>query len=157
MPIVPEPRHGQALELSARHQEHTVPKVPTPMPQSQVTPDPKLEKRTRRTFKAEYKLRIIQEADACKHGELGALLRREKLYSNQLGEWRRDFAENGLAGLDKSCPGPAATLSADQKKMQKMEKQISRLERELETANDCLDIQKKVLSILDRSNSGNTP
>ena len=127
------------------------------MPESQVTPDPRLEKRTRRTFKPEYKLRIIQEADACKHGELGALLRREKLYANQLADWRRDFAANGMAGLDKSSPGPASKLSDDQKKIQKMQKQIDRLERELETANDCLDIQKKVLSILDRSNSGNTP
>lgn len=41
--------------------------------------DPKLEKRTRRTYTAEYKLSIIQQAGACKYGELGALLRREKL------------------------------------------------------------------------------
>ena len=45
---------------------------------TQVTPDPALEKRTRRQFKPEYKLRIMAEADARKHGELGALLRREK-------------------------------------------------------------------------------
>ncbi len=51
---------------------------------TQVTPEPALEKRTRRQFKPEYKLRILAAADACKHGELGALLRREKLYSNQL-------------------------------------------------------------------------
>ncbi len=44
---------------------------------TQVTPNPELEKRTRRRFPAEYKLRIISEADACKHGELGGILRRE--------------------------------------------------------------------------------
>jgi len=59
------------------------------MPNTQVIPEPALEKRTRRQFKIEYKLRIIAKADACKHGELGALLRREKLYSSQLSEWRR--------------------------------------------------------------------
>jgi transposase len=52
----------------------------------QVIPNPVFEKRTRRQFTAEYKLRIMAEADACKHGELGAILRREKLYSNQLAD-----------------------------------------------------------------------
>ena len=40
---------------------------------------------------------IIAQADACKHGELVALLRREKLYSNQLSAWRQEFAEGGIA------------------------------------------------------------
>lgn len=134
-----------------------MPKQPTPMPESQVTPDPKLEKRTRRTFKKEYKLRIIQEADACKHGQLGALLRREKLYSNQLSDWRREYAENGLAGLNKSSPGPAPVRSSEQREIEKLKQQVLKLNHELDIANDCLDIQKKVLSILDRSNSGSTP
>tara|TARA_R110000772_G_scaffold263249_1_gene382892 strand:- start:418 stop:843 length:426 start_codon:yes stop_codon:yes gene_type:complete len=136
---------------------HSVPKEPSLQPNTQVTPDPTLEKRTRRIFKPEYKLRIIQEAAACKHGELGALLRREKLYSNQLCDWRREYADNGLAGLEKSAPGPIASKSAEQRQIEKLEKQIAKLKGELETANDCLDIQKKVLSILDRSNNGNTP
>ncbi len=127
------------------------------MPDSEVTPDPKLEKRTRRTFPAEYKLRIIQEADACKHGELGALLRREKLYSNQLSEWRREFAENGFEGLSKSTPGPAPTKTSEQREIEKLKRHVLQLNNQLDIANDCLDIQKKVLSILDRSNSGNTP
>jgi transposase-like protein len=146
-----------ALALSARKQEHTVPKQPSPMPELQVAPDPKLEKRTRRTFKPEYKLRIIQEADACKHGELGALLRREKIYSNQLSEWRREYAENGLAGLSKSSPGPAPVRSSEQREIESLKQQVLKLNRKLDMANDCLDIQKKVLSILDRSSSGNTP
>jgi len=84
-----------------------VPKEPTNKPELEVKPDPKLEKRTRRDFSAEYKLRIIKEADVCKHGELGPLLQREKLYSNQLTDWRREFSEHGVAGLQKSSPGPA--------------------------------------------------
>ncbi len=134
-----------------------MPKDPSSESDTQVTPDPKLEKRTRRIFKPEYKLRIIQEADACKHGELGALLRREKLYSNQLSDWRREYAQNGLAGLDKSAPGPAPSKSGEQRHIEKLEKQVAKLKGELQTANDCLDIQKKVLSIVDRSNNGNTP
>ena len=134
----------------------TVPKDPSERPDSQVTPDPKLEKRTRRVFKPEYKLRIVQEANACKHGELGALLRREKLYSNQLSDWRREYAENGLEGLSKSSPGPAPSKTAEQREIEKLKNQVQKLQNELGIANDCLGIQKKVLSILDRSNSGNT-
>lgn len=134
-----------------------MPKDPSIETDTQVTPNPKLEKRTRRTFKREYKLRIIQEADACKHGELGALLRREKLYSNQLSDWRREYADKGLAGLDKSTPGPVPNKTVDERLIEKLKRENAKLKGDLETANDCLDIQKKVLSILDRSNSGNTP
>jgi hypothetical protein len=69
-----------------------MPKSRSDSSNTQVTPNPELEKRTRRRFPAEYKLRIIAEADACKHGELGGILRREKLYSNQLADWRREYA-----------------------------------------------------------------
>ena len=134
-----------------------VPKDPKNTPDSQVKPDPKLERRTRRKFPAEYKLRIVQEADACKHGQIGALLRREKLYSNQLADWRREHAENGLAGLSKSTPGPAPAKSAEQREIEKLQRQVAKLSNELDIANDCVDIQKKVLSILDRSSSGKTP
>ena len=50
------------------------------LPQTQVTPDPVLEKRSHRRFTTEYKLRIIAEVDQCQHGELGASFRRERLY-----------------------------------------------------------------------------
>ncbi len=121
---------------------------------TQVTPEPALEKRTRRKFKPEYKLRIMAEADACKHGELGALLRREKLYSNQLSAWRREYAQGGIAGLTKSAPGPAPSKTPDQRRIEQLEKENNRLNHKLEIANDCLDLQKKALSMLDRLRSG---
>jgi len=121
---------------------------------TQVTPEPALEKRTRRQLTPEYKLRIIAEADACKHGELGALLRREKLYSSQLSEWRREFAANGVAGLSKSAPGPAPSKTPSQRRIEQLEKENRRLNRKLEIANDCLDLQKKALSMLDHLRSG---
>lgn len=121
---------------------------------TQITPNPALEKRTRRKFNAEYKLRIIAEADACKYGELGALLRREKLYSSQITDWRSEFAQSGVSGLSKSAPGPAATKTPDQRRIEQLEKENSRLVRKLEVANDCLDLQKKALSMLDRLNNG---
>jgi transposase-like protein len=135
----------------------TVPKAPSTLPDTQVEPKASLEKRTRRTLTPEYKLRILQAAKACKHGELGALLRREKLYSNQLSQWRREYADNGIAGLSKSSRGPAPQTSAEQREIDKLKRQVTKLSNELDIANDCLDIQKKVLSILDRSSSGNTP
>ena len=101
-------------------------------------------------------MKTIQQVDECKHGEVGKLLRRENLYSAQLNEWRRQYAQNGVAGLDKSAPGPASSKSAEQRQIEKLEKQVARLKGDLGIANDCLDIQKKVLSILDRSNNGST-
>ena len=90
-----------------------VPKDQIDTPDLQVMPNPKLEKRTRRTFPADYKLRIVNEANAFKQGEVGALLRREKLYSNQLSDWRREYADNVMEGLSKSTLGPAPAKSAE--------------------------------------------
>ena len=131
-----------------------MPKSTTERPDTQVTPEPALEKRTRRQLTPEYKLRIIAEADACKRGELGSILRREKLYSSQLSGWRREFAENGVAGLSKSAPGPAASRTPEQRRIDQLEKENDRLNRKLEIANDCLDLQKKALSMLDRMSNG---
>ena len=131
-----------------------MPKSISDRPDTQVTPEPALEKRTRRQFTPEYKLRIIEEADVCKRGELGALLRREKLYSSQLSDWRREFAENGVAGLSKSAPGPVASRTPEQRRIDQLEKENDRLNRKLEIANDCLDLQKKALSMLDRLSNG---
>jgi len=131
-----------------------MPKSISERPDTQVIPEPALEKRTRRQFNTEYKLRIINEADACEYGELGALLRREKLYSSQLSDWRREFAENGVAGLSKSAPGPTASKTPEQRRIDQLEKENDRLNRKLEIANDCLDLQKKALSMLDRLSNG---
>jgi len=116
-----------------------------PKPDStQVTPDPKLEKRGgRRHHSTEYKLKILAEADACKHGELGELLRREKLYGAQLKVWRKELDENGPEALSKSKPGPAPKYTADQKRIQLLETQVQGLEKKLVIANECISLQKK--------------
>lgn len=114
-----------------------------------VKPNPALEKRTRRVFTTDYKLSILRQADDCQHGELGKLLRREKLYSNQLAQWRREFAEHGVAGLEKSSPGPTPKKSAEQKRLEQLEKEVTRLRRELEVKDGCLMLQKKALALLD--------
>jgi transposase len=100
-----------------------MPKSVSKRPKTQVTPEPGLEKRTRRRFSVDYKLRILAEANACKHGELGALLGREKLYSNQLADWRREFDERGVAGLSKSAPGPSPSKTPEQRRIEQLEKE----------------------------------
>ncbi|VAX12126.1 hypothetical protein MNBD_GAMMA24-2835 [hydrothermal vent metagenome] len=133
-----------------------MPKPASELPENQVTPEPALEKRTRRQFTPDYKLRIITEADACKHGELGSMLRREKLYSNQLSAWRREYAEHGIDGLSKSIPGPAASKTPEQRQNAQLRKENDTLKRKLEIANDCLDLQKKALSMLDHLRNGSS-
>ena len=123
------------------------------LPNSQIKPDPVLEKRTRRTFNAEYKLRIVQEANACQHGELGALLRREKLYHAQIQQWRREFNEGGMESLSKSAPGSKPRLTSEQRKITELEKKIRRLEYQLQLKDDCLELQKKALSMLEHQQS----
>ena len=131
-----------------------MPKPSSDLPEGQVKPAPELEKRTRRVFSAEYKLRIIAEADACQHGELGALLRREKLYSNQLQQWRRELKDGGIDKLGKSSPGPQATKTAEQRRIEQLEKENARLTRKLQVTEDCVELQKKALSMLDHTNNG---
>lgn len=134
-----------------------MPKPPTELPDHEVTPNPKLEKRARRQFSTKYKLRILAEADACQHGELGEVLRREKLYSSQLTTWRRELADDGIDKLHKTTPGPAASKTDEQKRIEALEHENGRLQQKLSAAEDCLSLQKKALSMLDRMSNGNEP
>ncbi len=121
----------------------------------EVKSSPEMEKKTRKRYTAEYKLRIIAEADACKHGELGTLLRREKLYSSQIQRWREELAEGGIEALDKSKPGPASKKTPEQKLIEKLERENARLQRKLDVAEGCIDLQKKALSMVEQMNNGN--
>ncbi len=131
-----------------------MPKPASNLPNAEVKPTPALEKRTRRVFSTEYKLGILAEAEQCARGELGALLRRERLYSGQLQQWRRDFAGHGVEGLSKSAPGPKPSKTTEQRRIEQLEKENARLTRKLALANDCLSLQKKALSMLERTDSG---
>ncbi len=128
--------------------------VAASLPDTQVVPDPVLEKRTRRHFSTEYKLRIIAQADQCQRGELGALLRREHLYSSQIRDWRKQLAQGGEQALSKSAPGPQPKLTVEQRELEKLRRENARLTRKLEIANGCLSLQKKALQLLDQVNSG---
>lgn len=124
------------------------------LPNSQVTPDPKLERRTRRDFSVEYKLEMIAKADACKHGELGPLLRREGLYSSQLKKWREELNNGGVERLSKSAPGPKSRITPEQRELEQLRRENKRLARELAISQGCLSLQKKALEMLDLHSNG---
>ena len=111
-------------------------------------PDPEVrEKAKRRQFSAEYKLRILKEADACKGpGEIGALLRREGLYSSHLVTWRRQRDVGALAGMKARKRGPKGR--AEDPRLKQQEREIARLQRRLKQAETIIEIQKKVAGIL---------
>jgi len=104
----------------------------------------------RRTFSAEYKRRIVHEADQCTQaGDIGALLRREGLYSSILAEWRRLAKAKGLEGLGPRKRGPKPNPAlAERKENERLKRKILRIERELKTAGLIIDVQKKVSEVL---------
>ncbi len=114
------------------------------------SPDPEVpEKAKRRHFTAEYKLRVLEEADACQEpGEVGALLRREGLYSSHLTEWRRARREGALKSLTKQRGPKGRRRDRVARENEKLRKENARLQRRLEQAEKILEIQKKASEIL---------
>jgi transposase-like protein len=108
------------------------------------------EKAVRRQFSAEYKRRILKEADACtQEGEIGALLRREGLYSSHLAVWRAARERGASAGLAPKKRGPkAAPPDPRDRKIVELERETRRLKSRLERAEALVDLQKKVSMIL---------
>lgn len=122
------------------------------MPQEKPVETEVATKAKRRSFTAKYKLRIVTEAEACtKPGEVGALLRREGLYSSHLTEWRKARALGELDGLSKRRgPKPRARDANDLRRIAKLERQVARLEKRAERAEAIVDLQKKVAELLGR-------
>lgn len=113
-------------------------------------PDPEvLEKAKRRRFTAEFKLRIVAEADACEEsGSIAALLRREGLYSSHLTEWRRAVREGSLGALAKRRGPKAPHRTAATQELEQLRKENARLKHRLRQAETILEIQKKASEIL---------
>lgn len=101
---------------------------------------------TRRRFSAEYKRAILTEADACtRPGELGALLRREGLWSSHLSTWRAQRARGEVQGLMPKKRGPKASRSNPlDKKMRELERDNARLRKRAERAEALVEVQKKL-------------
>jgi len=110
--------------------------------------DPELAERAwRRRFTAEYKLRTIEKADACtKSGELGALLRREGLYSSHLSTWRKQRDAGALAALNR--PRGRKSTRPLETQNSKLRRRAERAEAELAKARMVIEVQGNVSALL---------
>jgi transposase-like protein len=101
----------------------------------------------RRHFSAEYKRRVLQEAEACtQRGEVGALLRREGLYSSHLTTWRHQRQRGELQGLTPAKRGRKADPQAAENA--RLVRETARLKAQLARAELIIDVQKKVSQLL---------
>ena len=107
-------------------------------------------KARRRRFTAEYKQKILREAEHCrKSGEIGALLRREGLYSSHLPDWRAARARGERAGLEAKRRGTKPRVRDGQaERVAELERDVTRWQRRAERAEFLVELQKKVAAIL---------
>lgn len=115
------------------------------------TPDPEVAALPkRRQFSAAYKRRIVREANACQvPGEVGALLRREGLYSSHLTHWRREVEGSENAALAPKPRGPKPDLAkAESRRNEALEREVARLRHKLERAEQIIEAQKKLCELL---------
>jgi transposase len=124
---------------------HSMPSLPINPPDPEVS-----EKAVRRHFTVEYKLNILQQADACRDERgIGALLRREGLYSSHLTTWRRQRDRGILSGLQPKQRGRKTNLIHPlQVENLQLRKESNRLQRRLKRAELIIDIQKKISQML---------
>ncbi len=111
-------------------------------------PDPQVsEKASRRRFSKAYKRRILKEADACtKPGQIGALLRREGLYSSSLTAFRKQQAEGHLV----ECNSQQASSQRKERaaEQQRQARRLAHLQRENQKLRTLLEVQKKLADLL---------
>jgi transposase len=105
---------------------------------------------SRRRFTVEEKLRILEEAEACTEpGEIGALVRREGIYTSYLSRWRRARSEGELEGLRPQKRGPKpATDAALTREMARLRRENERLQKRLGQAETIIEVQKKLSQLL---------
>ena len=112
-------------------------------------PDPEVVERAhRRQFTAAYKLQILDEADGCHEpGQLGALLRREGLYSSHLRDWRQQWLQGTLSALAPHRRG-RPPIPPHEVELARLRRENDRLSRQLAAAEAIVEIQKKVSALL---------
>lgn len=122
--------------------------APSTPPLARQVPNPEVPaKAQRRKFTAEYKLRIVREAERCKEpGEIGALLRREGLYSSLLTAWRREVERGARLALGSKKRGPKARVVDP--RVKELERENARLRKRLEHAELIIAVQKKASELL---------
>ena len=112
-------------------------------------PDPEvLPRAERRQYTGPYKLRILEEVDRCtERGQIGALLRREGLYSSHLFKWRQQRAEGQLEALSPHKRGRKAQ-EVGLEELSRLQRENERLRARLEQAELIIDVQKKLSRLL---------
>ena len=106
-------------------------------------------KATRRRFTVEYKRKIVREADACKTpGAIGALLRREGLYSSHLTTWRAARERGELAGAPKKRGPARRVVDPRDKRITELERTSLRWQKRAERAEALVELQKQVAALL---------
>ena len=114
-------------------------------------PDPEVaEKKPRRKFTAKYKLRILAQADVCTQpGQLGALLRREGLYSSNLTTWRQQRKKGILQAMSPKKRGRKRQKTNPLvKRVAQLENENRRLQDKLKKAETIIEVQKKISELL---------
>lgn len=127
-----------------------------PSPAEAQRPDPQVVPTAkRRTFSKAEKLRILAAADACvAPGDIGALLRREGIYSSHLATWRKQRQQGGEGQLMGRKRGPKVDAAAAQdRRVLELEREVERLREKLVKADLIIDVQKKLSTLLGLSTS----
>lgn len=111
-------------------------------------PNPEvLPRAKRRQFSTAYKKRVLEEYDACtEHGEKGALLRKEGIYSSYIATWKQQLERDNLAGSTSAKRGPKEDPQREE--MEKLEKENERLRERLRQSELIIEAQKKISQIL---------
>jgi transposase-like protein len=122
----------------------------SPLKRGATIPDPEVDSRPkRRRFSAAYKARIVEEAQGCtESGAVGALLRREGLYSSHLSKWREQSRAGALDALRDDKRGRKASKHPLEDEVARLRKENARLSGRLEQAEAIIEIQKKVAAML---------
>jgi transposase len=135
--------HEQTTAEQQQEQKQQQHDLATRIPDPEVVPKAK-----RRRFSAQYKLRVVEEADACTQpGQIGALLRREGLYSSHLSKWRQLRKEGQLQALSAQKRGRKAQ-ELPPAELAELRRENERLRSRLEQAEIIIDVQKKLAKLL---------
>lgn len=136
--------NGEQKDQSQQSGGRVLKVVQPGIPDSEVT-----DRAAYRTFTKEYKTRILQEAEQCERGELGALLRQEGIYSSTLAKWRQQREKAMQQWGEPQKPGrkPEEPSALEQENAQ-LKKELARLQQRLKQAETVIEVQKKISEIL---------